>query len=380
MQIKVNGKFYEYFNDASIATSLDAVASTFAFSGKYDPTNEVHRYLFKPLSYHKVEFFDETRLGERNKGLLSTGTVTNHSFNSAAAPNLTVLAGYSLPGVVEDCQIPFALYKKVGDTEIQTVSLESIGLTLEQIIRKILKPFGLNVIVYDSVKKEAAQVIPKSVCSVEQTIKDYICKLANQKNVVVSHDIFGNLILFRPDIKAAPKLFLNQENTLTMSLNIDGQNIHSHITTVRQPTKNTDNSNPYASTNNAKSLSGDSDTADKTLKISSMDTVTNPLVGTFRPMIDILSSGTFYDTHRAAQNKRAAELKNIKIPFTLNYWPTVSVGDVIEVQNPEIFINNKVKMILESSVISENAESKTMSGVLVMPETFTGETPVNIFL
>lgn len=372
MQIKVNGKFYNYFNDVSISTNLDAVASTFAFRGLYDPTNPTHRELFKPLSYAKVEFFD----GEQ---LLSTGRITNWAPDSTSITNLYALAGYSLPGVLEDCNIPFVQYPTVsGGDGIQVVSLESHGLSLEQIIRKLIKPFGLNFIVYDSVAKECAQIIPKAVGRPEEKIKDYICKIANQKNIVISHDIHGNLIAFRPDAKAAPRLSLNPQNTLSMQPVIDGQGMHSHITCIRQPTKG-DGSDPFSATNEGESFDGGGDSTDKKLKVSSMDTVLNPLVGVFRPLVDVLSSGTFYDTHRAALNRRSAELKNIKVNFSLDHWEKVSVGDIVEIVDSEIFLDNKVRMVLESTVISESADRKTMTGTLVMPETFTGDTPVNIF-
>lgn len=383
MQIKVNGNFYEFFNDVTISTSLDAVASTFAFSGYYDPTNPVHRQLFQPLSYAKVEFFDNDRL-------ISTGRITNHAPVSTSVKNLFLLSGYSLPGVLEDCTLPFTNYRSVesetsfGSSDVSKVSLESSGLTLEQIINKVCRPFGLKFIVYESVAAECAQVIPKSVCRPEQTAKDYICKLANQKNVVISHDIYGNLIAFRPRVKSAPKLFLNKQNTLSMNLSVDGQNMHSHITCIRQPEKaKADNDNDFANYDEggggSSLLDPDQVNADHVLKISSLDTVINPIVKVFRPLVDVLSAGTFYDTYRAAQNRRASELKSIKINFSLDHWESISVGAVVQVENDDIFINGKFNLILESTLISESSGSKVMSGSLVLPETFTGETPVNIF-
>lgn len=375
MQIKVNGKFYDFFNNGTISTNLDAVASTFAFSAKYDPTNPVHKVLFKPLSYLKVEFFEGDRL-------LSTGTITNHSFNSHAAPELVVLSGYSLPGVLEDCQIPFASFPVLSNSDgVEVVSLESNNLTLKEITNKLIKPFGVKLIVYDSVTAECNQIIEKTVASAEETVKDYICKIANQKNVVVSHDIHGNLIMFRPTLTAKASLSLNLENTLTMSLVVDGQSIHSDLTCIRQPSKG-NGDNPFAkdATGGGGTNPDDPNTGDDNkLKISTMDTVKNPLVGTFRPLVDVLSSGTFFDTKRAAQNKRAAELKNIKLSFSLNYWPVVSVGDIVEVINPELFINSITRMVLESTVISETPTEKTMTGILVLPETFNSNPPKNIF-
>jgi prophage tail gpP-like protein len=365
MQIKVNGKLYNFFNEVVISTTLDTIASIFTFTAFYDRTNPDHQVLFKPLSYYKAEFFS-------NEGaLIMTGTITHYSFKSSASIHTVQLSGYSLPGVLDDCQIPYSSYP-----------LQQDNLTLQEIVANLIKPFHLTVITYSDVVKESTQIIAKTVAKVDETIKDYICKVANQKNVVVSHDIHGNVILFRPDVTLPPKLLLTGTNTLDMSLDIDGTKLHSTITTLRQPSRGTghnditdDNYEPPEGnipglTDNKKG---------KVFKISSIDTVTNPLVGTFRPYVHRLTKLSFYDTHRASLNMRAAELKNIKVLFSLDHWEPVSVGDVIQVLNPEIFINNTATMILESTSIQQSGERQTMSGTLVLAETFNGDEPQNIF-
>jgi len=362
MKIKVAGKFYEFFNDVSINTSLAAVASTFAFTAHENniPGNEE---LFRPLSYHRVQFFDD------DDTLLSTGTILNHRFNIEAMPDLVYFSGYSVPGVLEDSKIPPESYP-----------LESNGLSLEAIAKKYLKYFNITLIVYPEVQSACSEIIEKSVATPEETVKDYLCKIAAQKNVIVSHDIYGNLIMFRPKIGDKAKILLTDENTLNLTLDVNGQNMHSHITSIRQPSKNTEDSNAFD--NDYESDDGGFENfgeTTNTFKIESIDTVRNPLVKGYRPTVDVLSSGTFYTTKTAARNKRSSELDNIKLAFTLNGWPKISVGDVIEVQSVKRAIPNKVRMILDSTVISESSGEKVMSGTLVLPETFTGDAPKNIF-
>lgn len=365
MKAKVNGKYFVFFNEVVISTTLDTLASTFTFLAWYDPTIPGHNELFKPLSYAKIEFFDDS--GTTDK-LLSTGTITHWSFKSDNEPSLVQLSGYSLPGVLDDCQIPYRLYP-----------LESDNRTLEQIATRLIQPFGLKLIVYDSVAKECAQVIAKTVAKVDETIKDYLCKVANQKNVVISHDIHGNMIMFRPNSKAQPKLFLNDQNTLSMDLAIDGTRLHSDITTLRQPSRGDNAGNQFEDETDLNNISNPDAPKGKVFKISSIDTVKNPLVTVYRPYVNRLTKLSFYDTHRACLNMRAAELKNIRVAFELDHWEPISVGDIIEVLNPEIFIVNKVKMVLETTEIQESSKSKTMKGTLVLLETFTGDEPQNIF-
>jgi len=367
MKIKVAGKFYNYFNAVVISTTLDTIASIFTFTAFYDQDNPDHKILFKPLSYYKIEFFHDEDTGG---GLIMTGTITHHSFKSSKENNLVQISGYSLPGVLDDCQIPYSLYP-----------LESDNRTLAQIVARLITPFHLNVITYPVVTKEASQLIAKTVAKVDETIKDYLCKVANQKNVVISHDIHGNVILFRPDISAATKLTLTGQNTLEMELAIDGTKIHSDITCLRQPSRSK-GENQFEGEEDADQATNpdaESNGQGKAFKIESINTVKNPLVQAYRPMVRRLTKLSFYDTNRAALNMRAAELKNIRVLFALDHWEPISVGDIIEVLNPEIFINNKARMVLESTVIQESSERKTMTGVLVLAETFTGDEPQNIF-
>jgi prophage tail gpP-like protein len=361
VQIKVNGKLFNYFNNVVISTTLDTIASTFTFTGDMNAADADSVALFKPLTYAKVEFFDD------NGKLLSTGTIVHWSFKSSSEPHLVQLSGYSLPGVLDDCQIPYSLYP-----------LQTDNLTLEQIVTRLIKPFGLNVIVYPSAQAECGQIITKTVAKVDETIKDYICKVANQKNVVVSHDIHGNLILFRPSGDVPPKLLLTGQNTETMDLEIDGTKIHSQITTLRQPSRG-NGKNDFTDETDLDNVTNPDSPGGKVFKISSIDTVYNPLVTAFRPYVHRLSKLSFYDTKRASLNMRGAELKGIRVNFSLDHWEPISVGDVIQVLNPEIFINKTANMILESTIIQESGERQTMTGTLVLVETFNGDDPQNIF-
>lgn len=361
MRIKVQGKYYDYFDEFAIQTTLASVASTFGFRAYFDVNNPVHRILFKPLSYSTVQFYDD---GDKGR-LLSTGTILSHNMSEEAKPDLTQISGYSKSGIIEDCQISSKHYP-----------LESNNLSLEQIAKKYCTPLGVNVIIYESVAKDCAETIKKSVARPEQTVKDYLTKIAAQKNVIISHDVNGNLIMFRPVISRKAALSITPTDGVRISLDINGQGIHSDLTSIRQPEKSTDSSNPFTKNYNNQPNFGEEEAK---FKIQSISTVKNPLVGIFRPSVDVLSSGTFYNTLTAAKNRMASELENIQFSVNLGYWPNVSVGDVVEITAPNLFIRKPTKLVVSSTVISQNSKSKSWAGTLVLPETFTGETPKNIF-
>ncbi|HMI03735.1 MAG TPA: hypothetical protein VK541_14725 [Pedobacter sp.] len=346
MKVKINGSEYLYFNDFTMSSNLDSVASTFAFTLKYDPKNLALKELVRPLSFHKVEFINE-ETGE----LQLTGIILSHTFNSRSTPELVQLSGYSLAGELEDCSIPYSSYP-----------LESLNRTLKEIATRLLQLFNLKLVISVNVKKECDQIYTKSVATPSGSIKEYLAKLAAQRNVVVSHDPAGNVLFFRPDTKVASKGLYDQHNTLNMGLDVNGQGMHSDLTSIRQPSKKSD-----------------SDFDDENEGVTGVDSIKNPLVKRFRPFVEVLSSGTETDTVKGVKNTLAAELKNIKVGFELSKWDNINIGDVLEVQNEELFISWPVRMIIVSLSKIEDSQKKSMVVTLVLPETFTGEQPKNIF-
>ncbi|MFN0254516.1 hypothetical protein [Pedobacter ureilyticus] len=375
MKIKIAGQYFEHFNDVTIDTSLDAVASTFSFTAKFDPQNELHKKIFKPLSYLRIEFLND------DGKPISTGTITNHSFKSKANPELAQISGYSLPGVLEDCNIPFDLYP-----------LESNNRSLKQIAERLLNYFELKLIIYPEVEKECNQIIPKSVADPEETIKDYLSKVAAQKKVILGHDVYGNVIMFRPKLNAPSKFLYVRENCEELTLDVDGQSMHSSITTLRQPAKPkkgstdilSDDYDPLDGSDDGvldddyDPLAGNSTSKKKRILLP-VDTVTNPMIKAKRPKVDKLSSGDETDTLKGAQNTIANELKSIGISFNVPRWDQLSVGDIIEVKDETQYIYDPLRVLVANTVLSESAGQKTMSVVCVLPETFTGEMPKPLF-
>ena len=137
MKIKINDKYYVFFNDFALSSSLDSVASSFSFTARFDPKSAENRDLFRPLSFHQVEFFNNANQ------LFFTGTIVSHKFDSKMDSDLVQLSGYSLPGILEDCTVPYSAYP-----------LESSSSSLKEITEKILKNFGLTLRVDSSVAKK----------------------------------------------------------------------------------------------------------------------------------------------------------------------------------------------------------------------------------
>ena len=337
MKVKINDKFYNFFDNITINHKLDAVASIFSFDARFNPENIEHRAIFQPLAYNVVEIYDN------DDRLKFTGVTVNTSLGSDSKRSLQNVSGYSKAGILEDVTIPYSAYP-----------LEKLNSSLNNIVSRLIGEFGLDFVVDNSVKNEMNLNYPKTVASPTDTIKEFISKLTAQRNIILSHDAKGNLLFYKPNTKAKAKAFFNEQNTTSMTLNVNGQAMHSKISVIRQPSK--DN-----------------------VSLSAVDTISNHLVKVNRTIVKTLSSGTETDTKKAADNILAEELKNIVVDVNINRYENINCGDIVEVHNHEIYLFAKIRMMVSEITISETNSQETMALKLMLPETFSGEEPKKIF-
>ena len=337
MKIKIDGQFFNAFTEARVSFILGSVASEFSFSARFNPDNLFHRKVFKPLSYLPVEIYSNKNV------LLLTGTIINVDLGSDSFRKLQVISGYSKSGVLEDCSIPLESYP-----------LERINVSLTELARSLIKSFDLTFSASSNIAREMSQVYLKTVASPSETVKTFLSKLASQRNIILGHTAQGNLNFFKLDTKKSSKFFFNQENTLSMSLSANGQSFFSKISVIRQPSSSKN--------------------------VSLVDTVSNPLVGSkTRTLVKVLSSGTETDTKKAADSILASQLQNLSITAKFERIIDAIPGDIVEIENPELHIYTRTKFVVSRHIISEKEASENSEVTLVLPESFTGETPKNIF-
>lgn len=338
MRIKIAGRDISFIDEGTISLSLDSIASTFSFKTRFNPENDDHKFLFKPLQYHKVEIFNS-----KDK-LIFTGTILNHSFVSDNKVNLISLSGYSLSGILEDVCIPVSAYP-----------LESLNRSINDIAQRLCGLFGIGLIIDLSAANECGQIFETTAASPTDTVKGYISKLTSQKNVVLSHDARGNVVIFKPNDQAHPNYFFNKDNSLGMTSSYNGQALHSVISCVRQP-------------------------SDENEGVSTEDSITNPLIPKYRPTTKVLSSGEDTDTSKAADNELASELKAIsRTVKLLGLFDDIAPGDIVNIHSHETFSFAYSRYMVSKVNLSFNTREDITVLDLVLPETFTGKTPKDIF-
>lgn len=345
IRIKIDGTFYDNIQNLTLDLVFDAIASTFSFEAYFDPDNAAHRRLFRPLSYHDVVIYEGSKVVLTGTALASryASTLTN----SASVP----VSGYSKTGVLGDCNIPKDLYP-----------LEVNNKSLIEICTVLCEPFGITVEVQQDVKEDAEKLYENSTAEASQSIADYLTDLATQRNIIISHTPGGNLLLTRPKKDRSSIATYREGMPATeISLEVNGQGMHSEITVLREATVGSD-------------IEGDS-------------TVSNPMITAFRPGVKEQTKGDAGDTDKTVQSVFASELTNISLTIASDRWEWYN-GRVVSMLKPNEYVTVIAKScflarpsnwFVRSVSLSETVEGRTATLSCVIPESFNGEEPKNMF-
>lgn len=352
MILKVGGNRLTDFNNVTVELKYDSVGSTFTFDYRFEPDADAENSALKALAAigkyaNCVVEFENPVDGSIEK--LITGVALSSGFKDQETKALTAISGYSKTGVLDDCEIPVSLYP-----------LQSDGKSLRQIVQKLIKPFNLNLVVDADVSARADSVLTVSTAEPSQTIKAYLATLANQKNILLSHNSNGDLLLTKARPNAAPKYnFVRGLPAKDYTLTFSGQGMHSEITVMKQ---------------------ADSDGGN-----AGQDTVKNVYVEVYRPHVVIQTSGNDNDTATSAKSVLANELRSISLDIELDTW-TDEFGyiwrpnTIITVENDELNLKGKTLWFVESVTLTGNESMQTAMMKCVLPEVHNGKVPTkNIF-
>jgi len=347
--VKINDRFLNrrvrFFNQFQLDLVHDSIGSTFNFKFLFDPNNPEHVELTTPGHYHEVTV-------EHDGELVLTGFILNHKFRQSSEPHMAEFAGYSLPGVLEDCEIPTSMYP-----------LQSDGVSLANIAKRLTSHFRLDMVIDDVVADRMNKAFKKSTASETSKVKEYLTSLASQKNIIISHDAAGRVLFTEAKTEVDPIISfdLTKETPIGTSFEFDinGQSMHKYITLQKQASKDGGN--------------------------AGQQRVRNPLVAgnIIRETVQSQSSGDDNDTFSAAQRALSDQIRNVKLVITTSNWSVggsiVRPNNIIEIVAPKLFIFKKRRFYIESVSLVGNEAQTTATWNCVMPEVYNGKTPINIF-
>jgi prophage tail gpP-like protein len=340
----------DFWSRFRVSLAYDKFGSTFSFSWYFDPDNPEHKELACVSHYHDC-------VVEHNNEVLITGFALSQGFTYEAGKTLATISGYSKPGWFEDVNIPPEKYP-----------LQSDGVSLLNIARRITSPwdkstkYKIGIEVDPSVQSKVNKTFKKSTASETATIADYLRELAQQKEIIISHDENGNLLFTQAKTNQDPILSFDFTKGMIpgtrLNHNFDGQGMHSHITVLRQSSIDGGNAGQY--------------------------TIRNPYVPvTYRPKVVTQSSGDDIDTEEVAKRELAKELENLSLSIDMDRWiineKIIKPNNIIEIIAPELYIYTKSDFFIRSVDLVGNAEETTSTLNCVVPEVVNGEYPKSIF-
>jgi len=364
LTLKIGGYNFNKFNKFALGLTYNSVASVFSFDGFFDINNPDHKRLFKPLTYPACQVLFDGKV-------ILTGTILSNAFAIAGESSLTGIAGYSKPGILEDCEIP-----------LDTYPLQSDNMNLKEITEKLIAPFGLKLIIDSEIADEVntlypdgsieggetllsgdeETVMPQQNAKENEKIKEYICNIAKQRHIIVTHNSLGDLVFTRlATNKKSIATFTENKPTNKISLSVNGQELHSKITLQGQAQLETD--------------------------VPTEETVDNLLIITYRPTVKQQSSGNNNNISLTAKMARGAELRAIQLTIETNEWywfdgkrnHMILPNQIIDVVSPSNYLAKKSSWFVESVDLTGDETKSTAVIKCVLPEVYTGEEPKYIF-
>lgn len=334
MRIVIDDKDYKFFTKYSVELNFSKVGSTFQFSG----TKPI---LTNQLTYPKVQIF-RTNEEDNSEELILTGVLLNQPRTMSAKPSEYSFNGYSLTGVLEDCSL------SVDSTQFNKLSIK-------EIIEKVLSPFSLLLSYTDNVSEDINKSTEEVNANLTDTCKTFINSLVSQKNIILSHNNKGELLLTRKDLEEQTPAYTfveGEKGFLSATLTINGQEMHSQIKVLREAS-----SNP--------------DAAEFTIK--------NPyIVNSFRPLSKIQTSGDVFDVQKSARMELNKELARIRV--TIESLIFVNSGETIIVNSPTLGVDGYAVFLVETCKINGSISSETYTLNCALSDAYSSDSEIiNIF-
>ncbi len=359
--LKIAGKRYDFFDEFTLNLSYNNIASAFTFSGFFDPDNKTQRELFRPLQYKSVEVY-----GYGKK--LLTGTILNTSTSVSNTKDLATVSGYSKTGVLGDSSIPLEMYP-----------LQFDNLTLKEIATKLITPFGISLSsnsifaegetqsqdknLDGDIQKGLNAKFDKTNADIGVSVADYLNDICKQRGLVLTHNQYGQLVITKPDTsRKSIATYIEGKPSTRIALSVNGQDLSSRITAVKQASIGTDQEGEAS--------------------------VNNNLVSVKRDRVVTQNSGSNDDAISVAKNTLANQYRAIRLTIETDRWQwydgktlrIIQPNQIIEVESPNNFLKKRTRFFVERVNFTGDRKEEKATITAVLPESFTGD-PVqnNIF-
>ena len=182
IKLKVNDKWFDKWLNVSVHLSLNKAASTFTLQAH---KNKYNRFLFEPFSFLECEVWNVDEAKGINEQLI-TGYITNQTLTSKKEITVDTISGYTRTGI---------LYQNNMPKEIN--SYQWSNMTLRNICLLICNKYNIGLHVHGGVGEDADIQLEKIEYKENETIYQFLSRIAKMVNITVAHDEKGRLFLYK---------------------------------------------------------------------------------------------------------------------------------------------------------------------------------------
>jgi prophage tail gpP-like protein len=329
--ISVNGRRFRFWSSVSIRRALDTM-DTINLSAPFEPGETP----FQPFAFPTVGV---TIGGDQ----LFTGTIVGVSPVVASGGRTLQVSGYSLPGVLGDCQAPVSAYP-----------LEFSAVTLPTIAAQMCKPFGITT-TFDGPAGPAFEWVE---CTPTTTVLSFLADLAKKRGLVISSTPAGALKFWKSAGAGSPVATLREGAAgplLSVTPTFNPQGFYSHITGAEMSLVGVDGAsytvaNPHAS-------------------------------GTIRPHnfdVDDTQEGDLPDIVKAKAGRMFGAMVSYSVEVST--WRDEAgalwaPNTTLKLFSPGAMVNSEYSFLIRSVEFRRDSRSETATLELVLPGSFSGEIP-----
>jgi prophage tail gpP-like protein len=219
--VLIGGQEFKSWESIKISRSIDSI-STVSFDLPFDSSDLALRVAFRPFSYREIIVYIG-QSGTVRRRVLFRGTIVDVNPSLTTTSRRLSVSAYAKCGVLTDCTPSAAAFP---------IQFENAGLT--DIAATLAAPFGVGA----KVTATQGDVFEQVTCEPDRKIFDFIADLARQRNLILSSNDEGDLLIWREIENQKPVAKLKQgEPPLT---SIEGsftpRDYFSTVTGVEQST------------------------------------------------------------------------------------------------------------------------------------------------
>ncbi len=338
VSLLINGVEWRYWSALKVKRSIDAYSSV-TFTAPFEPEREAFRQVFRPFQFQDVR----VRVGGAT---LFTGTLIDVLPSVSPTMRTVNVTAYALPGVLADADAP-------GDR----LPLEWKGYGLRRIAEMIAGWFDLSV----TVNGDEGPVFDKVALEPGTKPQTFLAKLAAQRNFVINDTTAGAVRFWKSQSLGNPvaRFDANEEPVTKIAPRFRPRAYFSEITGF-SPTK--------------KGIPG------------SRYTIQNPwLSGILRPHSVSLRDTKPADVPNAVNvqmGRMFAEMASYSIPgiptWRIPQGALWTPNESVMVTAPDAMIYKPTEMLIRDVILEADPEKHTASLEVVLPGSFSGETPDSV--